>query len=367
VLVERERRLELKVGLFVVLCLSVLVASLLVLGNEQNLFERNYVLQANFYDIAGLRSGAAVRLAGLDVGLVTAITFPDDLTDRQVNVRLRVAQRFQNRIREDSMATIAGQGLLGDKFVSLQQGSPSLPPLQDGDLLRSVDPVELTSYLDDVPGIMKNVRSISEQIDKMLKGEEGERAGKTVREMLSSVRNILQEVEEGRGVIHELVYNKRSGRQLRDAIASIQSSTDSLSALLLAVREGDGALHNLIYEDKVSALLASLQSTAEDIDIVVKEIQTGNGLIHDLVYTDEGQSLLANLTDASADIRDLVAGVKRGEGTLGGLIVDPTLYQDAKTLLGRAERSKILKAWVRETIRRNEREQGISEGGQTAQ
>ena len=44
-----------------------------------------------------------------------------------------------------------------------------------------------------------------------------------------------------------------------------------------------------------------------------------------------------------------------------------TLYQDAKTLLGRAERSKILKAWVRETIRRNEREQGISEGGQTAQ
>ena len=39
---ERERRLELKVGLFVVFCLSLLVASLLVLGDEQNLFERNY-------------------------------------------------------------------------------------------------------------------------------------------------------------------------------------------------------------------------------------------------------------------------------------------------------------------------------------
>jgi len=361
---ERESRLELKVGLFVVCCLSLLIASLLVLGDEQNLFERNYALQANFYDIAGLRSGAAVRLAGLDVGLVTSITFPEDLDDRQVYVRMKVAERFQDRIREDSVATIEGQGLLGDKFISIGQGSPSVTSLKDGDLIKTVDPVELTSYLDDVPGIMKNVRSISEQIDKMLKGEEGEKVGKSIREMLSSVRNILLEIEEGRGVIHELIYNKKSGKQLRTAVAGIQSSADSLSALLLAVREGDGALHNLIYEDKISGLLASLQSTADDIDVVVKEIQTGNGLIHDLVYTDEGQSLLANLTDASADIKEVVEGIKRGEGTLGGLVADPTLYQDVKSLLGRAERSKILKAWVRETIRRNESDQGVSDGGQ---
>ena len=364
---QAERRLDLKVGLFVVGCLSLLVVCLLVLGDEQNLFERNYALQANFYDIAGLRTGAAVRLSGLDVGLVTSITFPKDLSDRQVYVRMKVAARFQNRIREDSVATIQGQGLLGDKFVSIGQGSASVTSLQHGDLLKSVDPVELTSYLDDVPGIMKSARSIGAQIDKMLKGEEGEKAGKSIREMLSSVRNILAEVEEGRGVIHQLVYDKRSGKQLRQAIVGIRSSTDSLATILLAVREGDGALHNLIYEDKVSDLLASLQSTADNIDIVVREIQTGDGLIHDLVYTDEGQSLLANLTDASADIMDVVAGIKRGDGTLGGLVADPTLYQDMKSLLGRAERSKILKAFVRDTIRRNERDQGVSDGGQVSQ
>ncbi len=361
---DQERRTDLKVGLFVVFCLALLVACLLVLGGEKNLFERNYALQANFHDIAGLRTGAAVRLAGLDVGLVTSITFPNDLQDRQVYVRLKVAERFQERIREDTVATIEGQGLLGDKFVSLGLGSPSVPALQDGDLLESVDPVELTSYLDDVPGIMKNVHSISEQIDKMLKGEDGEKAGKSIGQMLASMRNILAEVEDGEGVIHQLVYDKTSGRDLRRAIAQIQDSTEDLSAMLKAIREGDGALHALIYEDKVSRLIASLQSTAETIDVVVKEIQTGNGLIHDLVYTDEGQSLLANLTDASADIKDVVSGIKRGEGTLGGLVADPTLYQDAKSLLGRAERNKILKAYVRDTIRRNERAEGLPDAGQ---
>jgi len=360
---EQERRLDLKVGLFVVFCLALLVASLLVLGGEQNLFERNYRLQANFHDIAGLRTGAAVRLAGLDVGLVTAITFPVDLKDREVYVRIKVAERFQQRIREDSVATIEGQGLLGDKFVSLSLGSPSVTVLQDGDLVRSVDPVELTSYLDDVPGIMKNVNSISEQIDKMLKGEDGERAGQSISQMLTSLRNILAEVEDGKGVIHELVYDKKSGRDLRLAIASIQDSTDDLAAIMRDVREGDGALHALIYEDKVSRLLGSLQSTVDNIDVVVLEIRTGNGLIHDLVYTDEGQSLLANLTDASADIKEVVSGIKRGEGTLGGLVADPTLYQDLKSLLGKAERSKILKAYVRDNIRRNEREEGLPEAG----
>ena len=174
-------------------------------------------------------------------------------------------------------------------------------------------------------------------------------------------------MEQGKGVIHELVYDKKSGRDLRLAISSIQDSTGNLATLLRDIREGDGALHALIYEDKVSRLLGSLQSTADNIDVVVQEIRTGNGLIHDLVYTDEGQSLLANLTDASADIKDVVSGIKRGEGTLGGLVADPTVYQDLKSLLGKAERNKILKAYVRDNIRRNERDEGLPEAGQLSE
>jgi phospholipid/cholesterol/gamma-HCH transport system substrate-binding protein len=97
--------------------------------------------------------------------------------------------------------------------------------------------------------------------------------------------------------------------------------------------------------------------------LLVKEIQEGDGLIHDLVYTDQGQSMLADLKDVSADIKDIVASTKRGEGTIGGLLIDPTIYQDVKTLLGKAQRNKILKAYVRDTLRRNEQQEGVSEAG----
>ncbi len=360
---ERDRNIEVKVGLFVALGIAALVVIFAFLGSEKKLFEKHYRLHSSFGDISGLRTGAAVRLAGMDVGLVTSIEFPRNLDKKEVHVHLRIANRFRERVRGDSIATIEGQGLLGDKFVGISLGSSSTPALEDGSWIETQDPVELTSYLDDVPAIMANVRSITKQIDTMLKGEDGEKAGQSIGAMLASLRNILQAVEEGEGVIHQLVYDPSSGANLKKTLASIEDTTQNLSEVTLAIKEGDGTLHSLIYEDSISKLLTSLRGTVKNIDGMVHDIKTGNGLIHDLVYTDGGQSLLANLTDASADIRELIASIKRGEGTIGGLIADPTIYQDVKSLLGKAERNKILKSYVRDTIRKNEQQEGLSDAG----
>ena len=120
---ERDRSLEIKVGLFVGMGLVLGLATLLLLGSEQNLFERNYPIQASFQDISGMRTGAAVRLAGMDVGLVTQINFSRDLGDKRVELLMRVAERYRERIRKDTIASIKTQGVLGDKYISLSLGS----------------------------------------------------------------------------------------------------------------------------------------------------------------------------------------------------------------------------------------------------
>jgi phospholipid/cholesterol/gamma-HCH transport system substrate-binding protein len=145
-------------------------------------------------------------------------------------------------------------------------------------------------------------------------------------------------------------------------MVTLAVTSEKLVDVIGEIKDGDGTLHALIYKDQITGLLTSLTATAEKVDALVVEIKEGDGLIHDLVYTEEGQSMLANLTDASADIRDVVASVKRGEGTVGALLVDPTLYEDIKTLLGKAQRNKILKDYVRDTLRRNEREAGVDDG-----
>lgn len=357
---ERDPKLELKVGIFVVMGISILAATFIVLGSEQNLFERNYRLHARFTDISGLRAGAAVRLSGMDVGIVQGIEFPEDLDARQVVVHMRIAERFQERIRGDSVASIQSQGLLGDKFVSVSLGAADRPLLEDGSWVDATDPKELMSYLDDVGPILANIKSITHQIDVLLKGEDGERAGKSIADMLASIKRTIVEIETGDGIAHKLIYDKEAGANLASTLASLKEATASIAGVVEEVRSGDGGLHDLVYGDKVTRLLASLEGAAGKIDGLVGEIQTGSGVLHDLVYSDGGKSLLANLTDTSADIKDVIAGVKRGEGTLGGLLVDPTIYQDVKSLLGKAQRNQVLKAFVRENLRRNEDAHGVT-------
>ena len=72
--------------------------------------------------MGGLIEGATVRLAGVQIGRVTAVTLPEQ-PGSKVRVTLTIARRFSERIRRDSEARIATQGLLGDKIVEITFGS----------------------------------------------------------------------------------------------------------------------------------------------------------------------------------------------------------------------------------------------------
>jgi len=74
------------------------------------------------------------------------------------------------------------------------------------------------------------------------------------------------------------------------------------------------------------------------------------GVVHNLIYDEERGEFVTNLNEASADVKvaakdaqaivddvkGLVADVKAGKGTVGALLVDPTVYEDLKVLLGNA-------------------------------
>jgi len=379
--VERDRKLEIKVGLFVGMGIMLFLATLMGLGSEQNMFEQNYVLTTEFNEIAGLRTGAAVRLAGMDVGVVTAIQFnaaetsrPEENSedqntdsseepeagDKHIAVRMRVAKRFSERIRGDTLASIQTQGVLGDQFIAISLGSLSKPEIAPGGVVASVDP---QSLLDGVPEIKEKLLSIADQIDRALRGDDGEKAGQSVFDILNSVRNIIAEIEEGKGVIHALVYDESVTRDVKGAIDGLDRAVDSVADMTHEIQHGDGTIHALIYENQIKNLVSSLQKTADNLDAVVLAVREGDGVVHSLLYGDEGKNLIDNLTAASADIRTMMTEIGEGKGTLGALIKDPSVYEDVKGFLGGAKRNKVLKSYVRDTIRKNERSEGLSEAG----
>lgn len=125
--------LEVTVGLFVVLGLCALAYLSIRLGQLQIGQGRTYDLTAVFPSVAGLRVGATIEIAGVQVGRVHDI----NLTNYTAVVTLRLEKQVQ--LQEDAIASIRTRGLIGEKYVSITPGG-SERLLTAGGRIREVEP-----------------------------------------------------------------------------------------------------------------------------------------------------------------------------------------------------------------------------------
>jgi phospholipid/cholesterol/gamma-HCH transport system substrate-binding protein len=116
-----NRTLEIGTGLFVLLGFAALLflttqlpASGFKLGKA-----KGYVVSAEFDNIGDLKVGSPVAMSGVNVGVVTRITY--NLKDYKAEVSMRISAQY-NQIPEDSFAAIQTQGLLGGKYIGLSPG-----------------------------------------------------------------------------------------------------------------------------------------------------------------------------------------------------------------------------------------------------
>jgi phospholipid/cholesterol/gamma-HCH transport system substrate-binding protein len=107
------------VGVFVligILCLGYLSVKL---GKLELFGGDHYVVRAYFDSVSGLKPGASVEIAGVEVGSVNAIALdPQQNTRALVNLRMRGGIKLQ----DDVIASVRTRGLIGDKFILLKPG-----------------------------------------------------------------------------------------------------------------------------------------------------------------------------------------------------------------------------------------------------
>jgi len=106
------------VGLFVLAGFLAFVYMSLQLG-EFSVFsmEKTYSVRATFGNVSGLKRGALVEMAGVNVGKVSNISLGED--DR-AQVELLINNGV--KITDDAIASIKTQGIIGDKYIKISQG-----------------------------------------------------------------------------------------------------------------------------------------------------------------------------------------------------------------------------------------------------
>jgi phospholipid/cholesterol/gamma-HCH transport system substrate-binding protein len=131
----RQSTVELGVGVFVLLGIICVGYLTLRLGEVEVLRDNYYFLSARFTSVTGLKVGAQVEIAGVQVGQVDAIAL--DPKEHVALVRLKIKEVIQ--LSEDAIASVQTAGLLGDKFIQLSQGGSDIM-LKPGDRIIETEP-----------------------------------------------------------------------------------------------------------------------------------------------------------------------------------------------------------------------------------
>ena len=356
-----NRRLNIIVGLFVGLGSILIFAIVLLLGQEQSLFESTSKLYVGFEDVGGLKQGSLVRLAGVNVGIVKDIEFSKTLAVKKLNVEIQVSSGMMSRIREDSVATIATKGLLGDKVIELSIGSETSKPLKKGDYVKSEEPPDMFQILEEGQLLIHNGAEVAKGIRKAIDEFTEKKTVENVKGIIASLDGIFNEVEHGDGIAHGLIYSKREQANLETTIANLRDTTTSIKKAAvnvedaaMEVRHGNGVIHGLIYEEKGREVVENLRKASASIADFSHEIQAGGGTLHTLIYEEKTGNIIRNLDKASHDIQKLAEYIEKGKGTVGALIKDPTIYEDIKIIIGNLKRNSVLKSLIRLSIEKNE-------------
>lgn len=136
-----QRGIEIAVGIFVVAGVLALAHLSVGLARREVVRGAGYNVVASFSNVGGLRPGAAVTVAGVEVGQVTRV----ELLDYAGLVTMRIDARV--RLQADTMASIRTRGLIGEKFVAISPGGDEVLLENGGTIVETEPAVDLEQLI----------------------------------------------------------------------------------------------------------------------------------------------------------------------------------------------------------------------------
>jgi phospholipid/cholesterol/gamma-HCH transport system substrate-binding protein len=196
----------LRLGIFIVSTLAILGAGVFLIGNRQFLFSSTYPLKANFKNVSGLSDGAEVRVGGIRTGTVKHIVFPAD-PQGDLIVVMSLKNSTKTIIRQDSLARIETEGLLGDKYVEISFGSEGSPHIPEGATIGSVPPLEMADLLKKTNEVLANMEETS-----------------------GHVKSISEKINSGQGSIGAMINDKRFFNEAMQGATAMHENMEALKS-----------------------------------------------------------------------------------------------------------------------------------------
>lgn len=281
----QKRSIEVRVGIFVAICLVAAAGMILKFGKYERLATKSYQITVVFSNVGGIVRDANVLYGGISVGKVRDITL-DQQGLLKVNVKLDIYETV--KIRKDAKFVINQSGLLGDRYIDVMPQGATAPFLKPGDTVEGSTSVDLSEAIHSVVDVLHQAAGTIQRVDKAIQR------------------------------IDETVLSRRSLEHIDSSLANIDMASSNAVSLTVSLRsvvdENRGKVDNTL--TKFSDAADNLNQTSKNVDQVVTSNQ------------DDIRTATKKLAESAERLNDILARLERGEGTAGKLLVDPTLHDE---------------------------------------
>jgi phospholipid/cholesterol/gamma-HCH transport system substrate-binding protein len=203
-----------RLGAFIFVTLAVLATGVFIIGSKEYLFRSTYQLKAQFKDVVGLAEGADVQVGGVHSGTVTGIELPRKPGD-EVTVIMELAKSTHEIIKQDSVASIQTEGLLGNQYLAVSFGSSGHAEVRDGETIQSEPPLEMADLLRKTNGIL----------------DSSQEAVQNITMATAHLNSVSTKIDSGQGTVGALVNDKQ-------LYSDLEQTTTTLHATMLQAQTG---------------------------------------------------------------------------------------------------------------------------------
>ncbi|HEY7056068.1 MAG TPA: MlaD family protein, partial [Vicinamibacterales bacterium] len=295
---------ELKIGILAVAALSLAALLIVAIGGQSGFFWDRYKLKTRFDNVQGLKNGAIVRVAGVEVGKVMAVEF----SGPSVEVTLGLRKEMQPRVTTDSRASIGSLSLLGEPIIDISPAATGTP-LKDGDFVQpgraqgqiSDVAASATAGLDQLTALLKDIRAGKGSVGKLFTDQ---KLYADIDAFVDSAQVVTGYLSKGEGTLGMLLRDPASYRRLNAALGNLDEMTRKINA-------GEGSLGRLLND---GAFAKSLTSASDNFDQISGRLNRGEGTAGKLLTEKE---LYDRVNAVAARLETLTTNLSKGQGTAG--------------------------------------------------
>ena len=331
---------QLRVGLTVVAASATLMVLIFLMSGTGGWFTSKITIRSYFDNAGGLREGAPVRLAGVDIGNVKGIRIVTGKPLTPVEVTMKVNTKYSFNLRKDSVTLLSTAGILGETYVDVDSKTAKGPEAGDGDILAAHEQPQIEDVVRASQSTLENIDILLKRVDRIMAFiESGQGSiGKVIYDpalynqlnaTVLEFKGLVDDIQNGKGSLGPLF---TSDEMYKKAVGAI----DKLNVIIDDLQQGKGAAGKLLKDPE---LYDNANKTIANVRQITDDINAGKGALgkmtHDEEFANHLQTLMANLSTLSQRL-------EKGEGTAGMLFKDPALYNNSNQML--VETRELLKA-----------------------